>query len=136
VCSDVCLRESRRRTGLANVEAGKPPPRNEQTEAHREASRKRITGPNAPWWKGGRYPIHSGRYMLVLPASDYPFPESIRSSGRILEHRMVMELRLGRRLERREVVHHINGDSLDNRPENLRLYSSHNEHMRDGHGAK
>ena len=135
VCSDECLRESRRLTGLKNVEAGKGPPRTVQTAEHREASRKRITGANAPWWKGGVYAVHSGRYMLAIPPADYPFPESIRSSGRILEHRMVMELHIGRRLERREVVHHVNGNSTDNRIENLRLYPSHKAHMREGHSA-
>lgn len=38
-----------------------------------------------------------------------------------LEHRLVMEQAIGRKLNRGETVHHINGDRLDNRLENLQL---------------
>lgn len=43
------------------------------------------------------------------------------TKGFVLEHRIVMEQTIGRLLTAIESVHHINGNTLDNRPENLQL---------------
>lgn len=42
---------------------------------------------------------------------------------KIDEHRYLMEQALGRKLRKDEVVHHINGDKMDNRIENLQVMS-------------
>lgn len=54
----------------------------------------------------------------------------IRVNGKQMSlHRHVMEQKLGRKLLSDEVVHHINGNKLDNRPENLTVMSA-SEHSK------
>lgn len=47
--------------------------------------------------------------------------------------RSVMEAHLKRPLSSKEIVHHINGDSTDDRIENLKLYSCQSRHHSVGH---
>ena len=46
----------------------------------------------------------------------------------VREHRWIAEQHIGRKLLPTEHVHHINGDKLDNRVENLRVLTD-SEHM-------
>ncbi len=56
------------------------------------------------------------------------YPSGQRPHGLIPIHILVMERHLGRRLNPGECVHHINGDKMDYRIENLYLCSSPREH--------
>lgn len=51
---------------------------------------------------------------------DHPMANS---AGAVTEHRLVMAEQMGRPLTADENVHHLNGDRLDNRIENLELWS-------------
>jgi DNA invertase Pin-like site-specific DNA recombinase len=70
-------------------------------------------------WKGGR--IQMGDYRAVRVERDHPLSAMCIGNGYIPEHRLVMAESLGRPLEAYETVHHINGDKMDNRLENLQL---------------
>ncbi len=81
------------------------------------------TGEKAAHWKGGRH-VSSGGYVKVWAPKGHPAAQG--NGGYVAEHRLVMERALGRYLERHETVHHINGDTQDNRLENLQLrFGSH-----------
>jgi hypothetical protein len=71
--------------------------------------------------KGAGKPYKTSNGYLVIPNhSDHP---NARKDGQILEHVLVMSKHLGRPLLANENVHHKNGDRLDNRIENLELWS-------------
>ena len=48
-------------------------------------------------------------------------------------HRHVEEMKLGRSLRPGEVVHHKDGNPLNNSPKNLKVYRSQKEHMKKEH---
>lgn len=86
--------------------------------------RKGMPGAKNPAWKGGRIIDFDGYVLLLLP--DHP---DANSQGYIREHRLVMEGLICRRLLRREVVHHKDGNKQNNSPENLLLFSSNGVHL-------
>lgn len=81
-------------------------------------------GEKHPKWNGGRQKSGNGYIYLYKPEHPYA-----GKRGRIGEHRVIMEQIIGRYLNKKEVVHHINGIRDDNRPENLQLFASNKEHL-------
>lgn len=75
-----------------------------------------VKGNTHPSWKGGTTLDHGYRILRI-------------DGKRIREHRYVMEQHLGRKLRKSENIHHINGNILDNRIENLMILSPE-EHSR------
>jgi hypothetical protein len=107
-CSDEYVRDTMVRLGIHRrpQHAGARPERNH-------------------FWAGGRT-IDKHGYVLVK-ANDHPHATA---TGYVREHRLVMERVLGRYLDPKEVVDHIDGNTSNNDPANLRLFASNAEHLR------
>lgn len=82
-------------------------------------------GKNASNWRGGRRKLPSGYVYVYMP--DHP---SATSNGVVMEHRLVMEEKLGRYLEKGEIVHHIDGDKSNNNPDNLTV-KTRSQHVQE-----
>jgi hypothetical protein len=78
-----------------------------------------------PPWKIEKI-VSKGDYNYAIVRGH---PNATKNSY-VLEHRIVMENKIGRLLKRGEIVHHINEKKKDNRPSNLRLLDGISRHMR------
>lgn len=86
-----------------------------------------VSGSNNPKWHGGWIIIDGYKYIYK---PEHPNATKMKY---VCEHRLVMEKKLGRFLNRKEVVHHINHNKLDNRIENLMLCASTGKHSSEHH---
>lgn len=60
-------------------------------------------------------------YVQIFVEQDDPMTSMRTLGGYVPEHRLVMARKIGRPLTSEETVHHINGNTLDNSPDNLQL---------------
>lgn len=79
-----------------------------------------------PSWNGGRR--KNNGYILIYIKDKKQ--QELENKKYIFEHRLKMEQFLNRKLNKEEIVHHINGIRTDNRIENLMLFSSNSEHRK------
>ncbi len=79
------------------------------------------------WIDGRRLSRKDGYVWIFVPLH----PHASRGSSSVFEHRLLMEVLLGRYLTLEEVVHHRDEYPAHNWPENLRLYASNADHLRD-----
>lgn len=90
------------------------------TYCSRKCSSEAHSGPNHHFWKGGK-------------RTKYKF---LRINGNLVkEHRHVMAQHLERKLRRKEVVHHIDEDGMNNKLSNLHLFhceACHQHHHKWG----
>ena len=95
------------------------PCRKAQVWCSRQCAGLDRRGPKSPFWKGGT--MRPDGYLVVCIGQRH-----------ILLHRHIMEQHLDRPLDPREVVHHLDGNPLNNDLSNLSLLPSKGAH-RSGH---
>lgn len=82
-------------------------------------------GKNNPAYNGGKYFDSNGYVVLFMP--NHP-NKGVKNT--VLEHRFIMECKLGRYLTKEECVHHIDFDKKNNDPSNLMLFKNNSEHIK------
>lgn len=117
------IRERQSATLKEQYATGKrKPPKNSWSKAQRDSYRQKSLNGELD-----RVPIGTTRLQICGKCAYRLIKVSIGSKGWKYEHRHIMEQSIGRLLGQHEHVHHINGNKLDNRIENLKLlaHSSH-----------
>ena len=83
-----------------------------------------------PEFVAGRRINLNGYAMVSAPGHPHAKAYGKKKTGWVFEHRLVLEQKLGRHLLPKERVDHIDGLTLHNCPDNLRLFASNADHLR------
>lgn len=83
-------------------------------------------GANHQEWKGGRVLDKYGYVEIYAPLH----PLARKATGRVPEHRLSAEVKLGRYLQANEVVDHRDNHPHHNWPGNLHVYATNADHLR------
>ena len=86
-------------------------------------------GENHHRWKGGRFLNSRGYWIVRVRLGDFGY-HLREGHGYALEHRIITEQKIGRKLRSGEQVHHINKNRKDNRPENLEVVQGNAGHWK------
>ena len=86
---------------------------------------ERVSREKNPAWTGGARVLLKGYWYCYAP--DHP---NRTKQNRMAEHRLVMETKLGRLLDPKEVVHHLDGNPRNNHPANLEVFATNTDHLR------
>ena len=85
------------------------------------------------FWRHGSFD-YSPKYTRIMNGgiSKNGYKRVTRDGVRMLEHRYIVQCKIGRKLNNNEVVHHINGNKLDNSIDNLMVLTQ-SEHINKFH---
>lgn len=86
----------------------------------------RLAAGHTNSWAGGRHLEKHGYILIYAPLHPYARAQT----GCVAEHRLLMEVVLGRYLDPKEVVHHLDDHPYHNSPENLGLFATNADHLR------
>lgn len=114
-CSTACRSKAHRpdRTGKVHTPAAR--------KKMADAATGKFLRENSSQWKGGKHLKNGYTFVMidVLPPDSQAMARLMTKGKYIAEHRIVAAMIEGRPLQTDEVVHHVNGEKSDNRPENL-----------------